>query len=137
MGIVAEFKKYNAVLKNQNWSVSAINDKNELVVSLWGHKPLLEWNPISKKQIYRDRIDRWNGHGKNEFKINLDIAHRDKLKVRTIIVMLEESSEFHHILAGKDASPYKKRFNAKRNWIGELTVWNGIDFEIQFKLERI
>lgn len=39
MGIVAEFKKFDAELKNSNWSVSAINSKNELIVSLWGHAP--------------------------------------------------------------------------------------------------
>lgn len=34
MGIVDEFKKFNAELKNPNWSVSSISSNNELIVSL-------------------------------------------------------------------------------------------------------
>jgi hypothetical protein len=45
-----------------NWSVSSISSNNELIVSLWGHKPLLFKHPIERKQIYRDRIDRWSGN---------------------------------------------------------------------------
>ena len=50
VGIVSEFKKFNANLKNPNWSVSSINSNNELIVSLWGHKPLLSKHPTEKNR---------------------------------------------------------------------------------------
>jgi hypothetical protein len=136
LGIVDEFKKFNAELKNPNWSVSSISPNNELIVSLWGHKPLLSRHPTERKQIYRDRIDRWSGNGCNELKKNLDLAFSQQLKIRPIISMLNNPSDFQYILEGKDASQYSKRFNAKRDWIGELKVWDGIHFEIEFRLEN-
>ena len=136
VGIVSEFKKFDADLKNPNWSVSSISSNNELIVSLWGHKPLLSKHPTERKQVYRDRIDRWTGNGRNEFKKNLDLALEEKLKIRPIIAMLDKSSDFQNILDGKDGSQYPKRFNAKTNWIGELTIWDGIQFEIVFSLEQ-
>ena len=137
MGIVDEFKRFNAELKNPNWSVSSISSNDELIVSLWGHKPLLSKHPTERKQIYRDRIDRWSGNGCNEFKRNLDLAFAAKLNIRPIISMLNKSSDFQHILDGKDASQYPKRFNAKIDWIGELKIWDGTNFEIEFRSERI
>ena len=135
MGIVYEFKKFNAELKNPNWSVSSISLKNELVVSLWGHNPLLSKHPTERKQIYRDRIDRWSGHGSNELKRNLDITLKEKLKVRVIISLLNKKEDFKYILEGEDASKYPKKFHAKTDWIGDLKVWDGINFEIEFQFE--
>ncbi|MHC3124146.1 MULTISPECIES: hypothetical protein [Acinetobacter] len=135
MGIVTEFKKFNADLKNPNWSVSSINSNNELIVSLWGHKPLLTKHPTERKQIYRDCINRWAGNGRNEFKRNLDIALEKNLIIRPIIAMLNNTNDFRFILDGNDASQYPKRFNAKTDWIGELIIWDGIYFEIEFRLD--
>ena len=50
--------------------------------------------------------------------------------------MLDKSSDFQNILDGKDGSQYPKRFNAKTDWIGELTICDGIQFEIVFSLEQ-
>ncbi|WP_252151814.1 hypothetical protein [Acinetobacter sp. ANC 4862] len=66
---------------------------------------------------------------------DLDLAFAVKLKIRPIISMLNNSSDFQHILDGKDASQYSKRFNAKIDWIGELKVWDGTNFEIEFRLD--
>ena len=51
VGIVSEFKKFDADLKNPNWSVSSISSNNELIVSLWGHKPLMSKHPTERKQV--------------------------------------------------------------------------------------
>lgn len=93
-------------------------------------------HPTERKQVYRDCIDRWSGNGRNEFKINLDLALEENLKIRPIIAMLNNSSDFQNILEGKDGSQYPKRFNAKTNWIGKLTVWDGTQFEIVFRLDQ-
>ena len=48
--------------------------------------------------------------------------------------MLNDSSDFQHILDGKDGSKYSKN-SMQKDWIGELTVWDGINFEIEFRLD--
>lgn len=60
----------------------------------------------------------------------------ENLKIRPIIAMLNNSSDFQNILEGKDGSQYPKRFNAKTNCIGKLTVWDGTQFEIVFRLDQ-
>lgn len=135
MGIVAEFKKFGAELKNPNWSVSSINSKRELVVSLWGHSPLFKKHPTERKQIYKDNINRWSGNGRNEFKINLNEAFSSHLRIRTVLAILKNSEDFKYILDGKDGSKFSKNFYAKTTWIGELILWDGENFEIEFCLE--
>lgn len=54
--------------------------------------------------------------------------------MRVILSMLNKQDDFKHILEGKDASQYPKRFNAKIDWIGELKIWDGTNFEIEFRL---
>lgn len=136
MGIVDEFRKFKAELKNQNWSVSSINSDNELIVSLWGHKPLLEKHATEKKQVYRDSVERWSGHGNTEFRLNLDKAFKNNLTVRPVLVTLQNLSDLKFIQAGEDASHYRKKFNAKTNWIGTLTKWDGVNFEFEFILDQ-
>lgn len=64
------------------------------------------------------------------------ILHQEKkLKIRPIIAMPDKSSDFQNILDGKDGSQYPKRFNANQ-LVGELTIWDGIQFEIVFSLEQ-
>ena len=75
MGISDEFKKFGAKQKNIQWSVSAFNDKDELVVSIWGHQPLLVFNKESRIQIYKDKVSRWSGLGYQEFRKNIEIAY--------------------------------------------------------------
>ena len=57
---------------------------------------LLFKHPTERKQVYRDRIDRWTGNGRNEFKKNLAFALKEKLKIRPIIAMLDKSSDFQN-----------------------------------------
>lgn len=136
MGIVDEFKKFDAELKNQNWSVSSINSHNELIVSLWGHRPLLHRHPTERKYIYTDNIDRWSGLGNKEFRVNLDRAAEENLKVRPILSTLKNLSDLEFIQQGQDASKFPKKFNAKTDWIGTLTKWDGVNFEFEFVLEQ-
>ena len=133
MGISDEFRKFKASLKNVNWSVSAINEKNELVVSLWGHRPLLKFDKDKRIQIYTDKITRWSGHGKNEFRKNLDNALKESLTVRAVLVKLKNVDDFSKILAGEDASYFAKNFTAKDGWIGKITLWDGENFTIEFE----
>mgnify|MGYP003614723062 FL=1 len=133
MGISDEFKKFGAKQKNIQWSVSAFNDKDELVVSIWGHQPLLVFNKESRIQIYKDKVSRWSGLGNQEFRKNIEIAYLKNLKVRPIITL---SKNFEEILKGADGSQFKKTFNAKLNWVGIVKLWDGENFIIEFVEEK-
>ena len=109
MGISDEFKKFGAKQKNIQWSVSAFNDKDELVVSIWGHQPLLVFNKESRIQIYKDKVSRWSGLGNQEFRKNIEIAYLKNLKVRPIITL---SKNFEEILKGIDGSQFKKHWSS-------------------------
>ena len=133
MGISDEFKKFGAKQKNIQWSVSAFNDKDELVVSIWGHPPLLVFNKESRIQIYKDKVSRWSGLGNQEFRKNIEIAYLKNLKVRPIITL---SKNFEEILKGADGSQFKNTFNAKLNWVGIVKLWDGENFIIEFVEEK-
>ena len=133
MGISDEFKKFGAKQKNIQWSVSAFNDKDELVVSIWGHQPLLVFNKGSRIQIYKDKVSRWSGLGNQEFRKNIEIAYLKNLKVRPIITL---SKNFEEILKGTDGSQFKNTFNAKLNWVGIVKLWDGENFIIEFVEEK-
>jgi hypothetical protein len=132
MGISDEFRKFGARQKNVNWSVSAFNSKNELVVSIWAHKPLLSFDKERRVQIYTDEVNRWSGHGKKEFKENLDIALNNNLYIRAILAKLKNLDDLEKVISGEDASPFPKTFSAKINWIGSVTAWDGENFTIEF-----
>jgi len=58
MLISEAFKTFNATLKNVQWSVSAMNTDNELVLSLWEHF----FEKRSKGTMtYIDNASRWAG----------------------------------------------------------------------------
>lgn len=133
MGISDEFKKFGAKQKNIQWSVSAFNDKDELVVSIWGYQPLLVFNKESRIQIYKDKVSRWSGLGNQEFRKNIEIAYLKNLKVRPIITL---SKNFEEILKGADGSQFKNTFNAKLNWVGIVKLWDGENFIIEFVEEK-
>jgi hypothetical protein len=48
--------------------------------------------------------------------------------------MLNDSSDFQHILEAKMVVNILKN-SMQKDWIGELTVWDGINFEIEFRLD--
>ena len=50
MGISDEFKKFGAKQKNIQWSVSAFNDKDELVVSI-------RYSPMSRPNNHKIKIE--------------------------------------------------------------------------------
>lgn len=131
MLISESFKKHKANLKNVNWSVSAINECGELVVSLWEHL-FLPLDKTDRSKTYKDQVERWSGAGNNEFRKNLDVAFTDKLNVRVVIARTNKPDVVNK---GGDASNLKNTFSPKLDWIGQITVWDGNNFEIKFKQE--
>lgn len=135
MGIVAEFEKFDARLRNRFWSVSSINTNNELVVSLWGHEPFYTLCDQHKKVVYKDNIDRWSGHGNKELRRNLDKTFKENLHVRHVVSKLKKESNLELINQGAAASKFPKTCSAETNWIGKLTKWDGVNFEFEFTKE--
>ncbi len=130
MLISESFASFKAKQKNVQWSVSAISESNELVVSLWDQF----FEKRSKETItYVDKVSRWKGLGNAEFIENLNVATSKNLVVRAIIA---KSKDPEAVAAGEPASNLGNTFHPKKNWIGKVTLWNGDDFEIEFSQSK-
>jgi len=130
MLISEAFATFDAKQSNVQWSVSAINRSGEFVASLWDQF----FEKRSKSTMtYVDRVTRWNGAGNGEFIRNLDRAYKNKLKVRAIIA---KSKRPDVIAAGGPGSNLGNTFHPKTEWVGEVTLWDGDNFEIEFRAEK-
>jgi hypothetical protein len=120
------FSKYGAKLKNVNWSVSAENASGELVVSLWRHRFL---KPEADSIRYQDYVDRWSGHGNKEFRERISKAFSCKQVVRAVIA---KTSNIEAVNNGADASNFVNDYHIRKDWLGQVTEWDGNNFEITF-----
>jgi hypothetical protein len=120
------FSRYGAKLKNVYWSVSAENDSDELVVSLWKHRFL---KPEVSSIRYQDYVDRWSGHGNKEFRERIDKAFTGKQVVRVVVA---RTNNVDAVENGTDASNLVNEFHIREDWYGEVTQWDGNNFEITF-----
>lgn len=125
MGIVAEFARYGAKLKNQFWAVSALTD-TELVASLWADflitQPGGAW-------VYEDRLSRWSGNGNALFREHLATAIADCRPVRLVIARTDSPGL---VAEGGDASSAKNTFKARPERIGGVESFDGDNFKIVF-----
>jgi len=120
------FAKYGAKLKNVNWSVSAENEDGELVVSLWKHRFS---KPQGNSIKYQDFVNRWSGHGNKEFRKRIEKAFNQGQVVRAVIARTSDVTAVEH---GSDASRLVNEFHVREDWYGEVTAWDGNNFEITF-----
>lgn len=130
MLISEAFATFKAKQNNIQWSVSAINESGELVASLWDQF----FEKRNKGTMtYVDRVTRWSGSGNKEFVRNLDNAYKNKLKVRAIIAKSKQPAV---IAAGGPANNLGNSFHPKVDWVGEVILWDGDNFEIEFTLDK-
>ena len=130
MLISEAFRQYGATLKNIQWSVSAFNDDGELVLSLWSHY----FSPAEKGTvIYRDNVSRWSGNGNSAFREHLPIAYEENRVVRVVIAKTQNPAVIEGGGAGANLG---NTFSIKKDWIGKVTVWDGDNFEIEFKQSK-
>lgn len=127
MGIKDCFAQYGATLKNVNWSVSAETQSGELVVSLWKH---FFSKPENKTITYVDKVSRWGGLGNSEFRKRIAKAYESKQPVRVVIARTDNEEA---VKRGEDASKFKNIFHVRKDWLGEVTIWDGDNFEIKFQ----
>ena len=123
------FAKYGATLKNFVWSVAAENEKGELVLSLWKH---YFQKPSDGKIVYVDRATRWSGNGNTEFRSYLDAAFPSGQTIRAVI---GRTSDEQAVSSGEDASKLKNTFHSRTDWIGKVILWDGDNFEIEFRID--
>lgn len=130
MLISESFASFKAKQKNLQWSVSAISENDELVVSLWDQF----FEKRSKGTMtYVDKVSRWKGLGNTEFVTNLNIAIDKDLVVRAIIA---KSKNPEAVAAGDPASNLGNTFHPKADWVGKVTLWDGDNFEIEFSQSK-
>lgn len=126
MLLTEAFKVYKAKLKNYQWSVCAKTPNDELVISLWSHLFCdLKGNTIK----YKDNVDRWSGLGNDEFRKALNEAKEKNQTIRAVIVTTDNPSAIKDGEAGSNVS---NSFSVREDWYGQLTVWDGENYEIKF-----
>ena len=120
------FANYGAKLRNIQWAVSTIHD-DQLIISCWQHK----FSSLGNRTLaYEDHLSRFSGSGNKLLREHLETAFKDKLPVRVVIA---KSSNPAAVDAGEDASKYKNTFSVKKNWLGEVEVFDGDLFRIVFR----
>ena len=132
-GYAEAFAAYGAKLVNVNWAVSAIADDGALVVSCW--KQYFIKNE-SGNTAYRDTLSRWGGSGalgKNLLKEHLTKARSEGLPVRIVIASAENPKE---VETATDASKIKKTFHIRKDWVGNVALFDGDNFDIEINLVK-
>ena len=126
LGFAEAFAKYDAKLKNVNWSVCAEAPDGSLVVSLWQHH---FGKATNGALVCKDTCGRWSGPGNNEFRAALAKAFASKQAVRAIIAT---SSNPQLIQSGVDTSTVPKKFDVRKDLVGEVIEFNGEAYAIRF-----
>ena len=131
LNLTEAFAKFNAKLTNNQWAVSAISDKNELVISCWSHLFVKKSNPLR----YEDHLSRWKGNvaGNNQCKSDLKKAFDEGLKVCLVIVTSDELAEINNKNEVKALNKHKKTFAIREDLIGKVTLFDGDNFVIEFE----
>lgn len=121
------FFRYGAHLSNPQWSVSSINEQNELVISCWS--VLLK--PAMGKLRYSDTISRWekNRAGSAEFKRHLTSAQKKSLPIRMVVATPKSNQQKNNVELG---AGIKKTFSVRQDLAGKLVAFDGNEFVIEF-----
>ncbi|HQS98802.1 MAG TPA: hypothetical protein PL023_00735 [Thiobacillus sp.] len=126
LGIKDAFLRYDATLRNVQWSVSAWATDGSLVVSLWDHHTR---KGSAGTLEFADSANRWHGPGNKEFRENVAKAYESSAPVRLVIARTEEIA---HVEAGEDASKIKKIFSVRQDLVGKVIEWDGSNYAFRF-----
>lgn len=122
------FSKYNAILSNPNWAVSAQSTDKSIVISCWEN---YFSKPDKHTMRYSDTLSRWQGNalGNNLLREHLQLAKEQSLPIRLVIATTKEIQQVDN---GSDASKISKTFHIKPEVIGSLVFFDGDQFIIDF-----
>ncbi|MFT2157968.1 hypothetical protein [Pseudomonas putida] len=130
LGYTEAFKRYDAVLDNPNWAVSAISSDGSLVISCWTHY-------FEKRQpdvlVYVDSLSRWKGYNKpglNLLRKHLEHTASENVMVRLVMARTSDPAA---VDLGGDASKLKNTFSVREDLIGKLITFDGDNFTIEFR----
>lgn len=126
LGIKDAFSRYDATLRNVQWSVSAWAADGSLVVSLWDHH---RRKGLAGTLEFADSANRWQGPGNTEFRENVAKAFESGAPVRLVIARTEEVAR---VEAGEDASKIKKVFSIRQDLVGRVIEWDGMNYAFRF-----
>jgi len=130
MGTYTEaFEQYGARLTNPRWSVSAISDRGELVVSMWEHA-------FRRGGIYEDRIEDWKGNkqGQRELVEHLQRALQEGLAIRAVFVTALDSRQEAQLDQGEiTGDAVKKDVFTRPDLVGRVTAFDGNRFVLEFR----
>lgn len=126
LGIKDAFSRYDAKLRNVQWSVSAWAADGSLVVSLWDHH---RRKGLTGTLEFADSANRWQGAGNIEFRENVAKAYELGAPVRLVIARTEEVAR---VEAGEDASKLKKVFSIRQDLVGKVVEWDGSNYAFRF-----
>ena len=129
LSLTEAFAKFNAKLINNQWTVSAISNDGDLVISCWFH--LFK----SKPMRYEDKLSRWSSNipGNNQCKKDLQKAFDEKLTVNAVIVKSNELAIIDNSTEVKAVHEHKKTFSVRNDIVGKVTVFDGDNFVIEFE----
>lgn len=130
LGIVDAFAKYDTVLRNPQWSVSAWSPDGSLVVSLWQHH--CRKGPPGTIE-FTGSLDRWSGLGNAEVRRNITQALAEKSRVRLVIVKTVKPEDQARVESGEDASKISKEFFVREDLIGEVVSLTGATYVFRFE----
>ena len=124
MGIVDEFARYKATLRNRFYDIYA-EVGPETVLSLWRQKISIEGG----RWIHRDHLSRWNGPGNEQFAHHLLTAFDERRPIRVVVATTDNPML---VEAGGDASTANNTFKARPDWVGRVEAFDGNHFTIGF-----
>jgi hypothetical protein len=133
MNYTQAFSAYGAELKNTVWSMSAISDAHELVVSLYENW-IVPGTEVGT-WIYEDDIDSWKGlpHSGNEFRQNLRRALDGSLTVRLVLARPKTARDAEMVGNVQDERAIKKTFHVCPDITGRVESFDGSRLRLAFK----
>lgn len=130
LGIEDAFRQYGARLKNSQWAVSSISERDELVISCWRQKlKLVKGEGVLR---YTDELARWRegSAGRKLLASHLQDALDESRDVRLVVVDTEETDAVDDTT---NLSKIEKNYGTRKDLIGKVVKYDGNVYIIDFR----
>lgn len=121
------YAQYGAELKSTKWSVSGRSPAGELVINVWTYRGVEDRHEGTL--TFRDTLEGWSGPGYVDFREALQEAFLRDCPVRPVFAHATVPTIG---LAIPDARLNTNRFEARPEWIGRVTRFDGSYYSISF-----
>lgn len=121
--LTAAYARFGAELANTRWACSSIARDGSMVITCWRHR-LKSY--VDGHQRYEDHLSQWhNPHGRDLLRQHLQSAVDRNLKVRQVIVALDDPRD-------PTATGSPKTFSANGDMVGKVVSFDGDTYVIEF-----